>query len=121
MSAARTDNGHVLVSFFAPEVRAWHGEAPLHLIFLEYGIAVSALLTLLTARAFLLGGWELLQALILGDLAYTVWVLVAIWRCSAKATLFWGGLVRGLTLAWGLNTILVLLFVEVELAARYAS
>lgn len=121
MRAAGTDIGHFLATFLAPELRAWRGEAPLHFVFWVYGVAASSLLTVLTARAFVVDGWELLQPLILADLAYTVWVLVAIWRCSARATLFWGGLARGLTLAWGFNTILVLLFVEVELAARYAS
>ena len=121
MRAAATDMDLFLSSFFAPEVRAWRGEAPLHFAFWVYGVAVSSLLAALTARTLIVGSWELLQALILGDLAYTLWVLVAIWRCSARATLFWGGLARGLTLAWGLNTVLVLLFVEMEVAARYAS
>lgn len=78
------------------------------------------MLIALTARTFLVDGWKLLQVMILADLAYMVWVLVAIWRCSRRATLFWGGIARGLTLAWGMNTILVLLFVEIELATRYA-
>jgi hypothetical protein len=121
LRAAGKAIGDFLATSFAPELRAWRGEAPLHFVFWVYGVAVSSLLTALTARAFIVDGWQLLQALILVDFAYTAWVLVAIWRCSARATPFWGGLARGLTLAWGFNTILVLLFVEVELAAHYAS
>jgi hypothetical protein len=121
MRAAGTDIDHFLATFFAPELRAWRGEAPLHFVFWVYGVVVSSLLTALTARAILVGGWELLQTLVLADLAYTAWVLVAIWRCTARATQFWAGLARGLTLAWAFNTILFLMFVEIELAARYAS
>lgn len=121
MRAATRDIGHFLATFFAPELRAWRGDAPPGFVFWMYGVAVSSLLAALTARAFVHDRWELLQALIVGDLAYTVWVLVAIWRCSARARPFWGGLARVLTVAWGLNTMFVLLFVEIELAARHAS
>jgi hypothetical protein len=42
---------------------------------------------------------------------------VAIWRCAANSP--WGSLARGLTVAWAANTVLLLLFLQVDLFAAY--
>lgn len=121
MRAAATNIGHFLAIFFAPELRAWQGKSSLGLVFWIYGIALSSLLAVVTAWAFIENRPPLLQLLIIADFAYTLWVLVAIWRCSTNAHELWGGLARWLTIAWGLNTIFVLWFIEIELAVRYLS
>ena len=40
------------------------------------------------------------QAFLLLFLGYTIWLLVALWRCSAAAELFWQMLVRSLIFVW---------------------
>ena len=120
MRDAATGVRKFLAVFFRPESRAWRGEATLSLAIWVYGVSLSFLLTALSVWTFMVADWALLQVLVIADFAYTAWVLVVIWRCSARATVFWGGLARWLTIAWGLNAILVLSFVEIELAIRYA-
>lgn len=118
---APVDVGLLFSKLFAPELHAWRGKASLGHIFWEHGVAVSSLLIMLNFLAFDRAHWGVLQVLILVDLAYTAWILVAIWRCSANASPFWGALARWLTIAWGLNATLVLFFLELELVLRHAS
>ena len=104
-----------LARLIAPELRASRGEAPLAQVFWLHGVAASFWLIAVNALLIPDGDWQLIQALILIDLAYTAWILAAIWRCSASGGPLWGTLARWLTIAWGLNTMFVLLFVEIEL------
>lgn len=106
--------------FFAPELRAWKGQMALRPVFWGYGVAMSMALAILHATALDAGQLAFQQALILISVAYTVWILVAIWRCAPNASPFWGTLARWLTVAWGLNTALVLFFLQLELVLRYA-
>jgi hypothetical protein len=106
--------------FFAPELRVWQGRMSLTTVFWGYGVAMSMTLAILHATALDEGQLALQQALILISAAYTVWILVAIWRCAPNASPFWGTLARWLTVAWGLNTTLVLFFLQLELVLRYA-
>lgn len=106
--------------FFAPELRAWQGRMSLPTVFWGYGVAMSMALAILHATALDAGQLAFQQALILISAAYTVWILVAIWRCAPNASPFWGTLARWLTVAWGLNTALVLFFLQLELMLRYA-
>jgi len=50
---------------------------------------------------------------------YTVWIIVGIWRCSSNAAPFWGGLARLLSVAWTLNTALVLIFLQIDLLVNF--
>lgn len=104
-----------LATFFAPELRAWQGRAALPVVFWGHGVATSIGLAVLHATALDLGQRGFQQVLILVSAAYTVWILVAIWRCAAHAGAFWGTMARWLTVAWGLNTAFVLLFLQIEL------
>lgn len=106
--------------FFAPELRAWRGRMALPVVFWGYGVATSMALAILHATALDGGQLAFQQALILISAAYTVWILVAIWRCAPNSSPFWGMLARWLTVAWGLNTALVLFFLQIELVLRYA-
>lgn len=103
-----------------PERRAWRGEVPLGRVFWLHGVAVSLVIAVLHATALDLGELAFQQALILLSAAYTVWIVVAIWRSAAHAAPFWGNLARWLTVALAFNSALVLLFLQIELGLRYA-
>jgi hypothetical protein len=107
-------------AFFAPEVRAWRGEQPLWIAFWGYGVLGSATLAMLWALSLYLGRIGLQEALLLCIAGYTFWALVALWR-SGKPVLdtMWGALARQLTVAWAINVILVLGFLQLDLVSRY--
>ena len=44
---------------------------------------------------------------------YSMWVLVAIWRCAANAKPPWGVIARLVTIAWAANTVLVAGFLQI--------
>lgn len=110
-----------LSRFFAAERRAWRGEMELWRVFWGYGVLASLVLIALFATAMNLGEKLLQQALILTFAAYTVWILVAIWRCAPNALPYWGNLARRLTLAWALNAGLVLTFLEIDLVLGHVN
>lgn len=107
-------------AFFAPEVRAWRGEQPLGIAFWGYGVLASVGLAMLWALSLYLGRIGLQEALLLCIAGYTFWALVALWR-SSKPVLdtLWGALARQLTVAWAVNAILVLGFLQLDLVDRY--
>lgn len=118
MTSADHGLGKFLALFFAYELQAWRGNTRLGVVFWVYGVIVSHLLVVLHAAAINGGQWGVLQSLILISAAYIVWILVAIWRCADNAEPFWGALARWLTIAWGLNSIFLLLFLQFDLLAR---
>lgn len=107
--------------FFVPELQAWRGEGRLSLVFWVHGVYASTVLLLLFVRALCLGQWMLLQALVPVSAAYTLLILVAIWRCAGNADPFWGTLARWLTCAWALNAGMVLFFIQCDLLVRYVA
>lgn len=120
MTPAESGKRSILSLFFAPELRAWRGRMSLPRVFWGYGVATSLTLAILHSTALDLGQMALQQALIFISAAYTIWILVAIWRCAPSAGQFWGVLARWLTVAWGLNTAFVLFFLQIELMLKYA-
>jgi hypothetical protein len=106
-----------LRALFATELRAWRGEGPLGKLFWVYGVLVSLVLALLYLLAMDEKRIVVQQLLLFALAGYTVWILVAIWRCAANSP--WGSLARWLTVAWAANTVLVLLFLQVDLFAAY--
>lgn len=108
----------LLIRFFEPEILAWRGEANLITVFWGYGVVASSALIVLHAAALMLRQIALQQVLIAASVLYTVWVLVAIWRCSTRAHPYWGTLARWLTVAWALNTGLILTFLQLDLLSR---
>lgn len=118
MATADQSLGKFLALFFAFELRAWRGDERLGTVFWIYGVIVSHLLTGLHIAAFDRGQWGLLQTLILISAAYIAWILIAIWRCAENADPFWGTLARWLTIAWGLNSVFLLLFLQLDLLTR---
>lgn len=52
-------------------------------------------------------------------LLYTGWIIPAVWRAVPTAhNPNWGVAARGLTVAWGLNTALVIFFLALQLVSR---
>lgn len=109
---------YTLCDFFAPELRAWRGEMALATVYWGYGVSVSAILGLSMLGALSGGAALLEQVLLLALAAYTVWILVAVWRCAAHSALHWAFLARLSTLAWACNAALILGFLQLELIAR---
>ena len=110
--------GHAAQRFFGPEAAAWRGEFDLATVFWGYGVLGSSVLIILHATALILRQIALQEALIAASALYTVWIVVAIWRCSSRAHPYWGTLARWLTVAWALNSGLVLAFLQVDLLVR---
>lgn len=121
MGSPPLDMSQFLARHFSPELLAWRGLARLGPVFWVHGVWVSVWLIALDALLIDLESWRLLQLLILVEVGYTAWILVAIWRCSANATPFWGTLAQWLTFAWGTNAAFVLFFVEVELVLTHGA
>lgn len=122
MSPARTCRSiaaSFAAAYVAPELRAWRGEAPLWKVFWGYGVCVSAVLVLLYVLAMYQGRVFMQQVLLLCFAAYTVWIILSVWRCSANAHPFWGLLARWLTVAWAGNATMVLVFLQLDLVMRY--
>ncbi len=109
----------LLVLLFEPEWRALTGRAGLGRVFWVYGVVVSTGLALLFVMAREAGRRELQQLLLLVFPAYTAGILVAVWRCSGDAAAPWGQLARALTVAWAINTLLLIGFLQVELLAAW--
>lgn len=109
----------ILLLLFEPEWRALIGRAGLARVFWVYGVLVSMGLALLFVLAFEAGRTDLQQLLILVLLAYTPAILIAIWRCGGHAAAPWGVLARALTIAWALNALLLLYFLEIQLIATW--
>ncbi len=108
---------HVLSALFSTELRAWHRAEPLGKVFWGYGILASTVLTLIYLLAIDQNRVAIQRALLIVLFAYTVWILVAIWRCAAGP--IWGRLARWLTIACAGNTILILTFLQMDLFAAY--
>lgn len=105
----------LLAQLFASEIRAWRGEAALGPLFWGKGVGVSILLMAFHASLMWQGPALAQQLSLMAIAAYTVWILVAVWRSAGHADPNWGTLARWLTVAWGANATLVLLFLELDL------
>ncbi len=102
---------------FEPERRAWQGRLPLVRVFWIYGVLTSLAIGTFYLLAAEAGRWGLQQGLLIVLATYTVWILVAVWRCAETAPPNWRVLARSLTVAWALNTILVTGFLQLDLIA----
>src|SRR5450830_1552484 len=106
--------------FFAAEIRAWHGEEPFWKVFWVYGVATSVTIVVIYVIAFYDGHIALRQVLLPCFAAYTAWILVSVWRCASNTNeKLWSTLARFLTVAWAGNTILVLIFLQLNLLIKY--
>jgi hypothetical protein len=95
----------------------WRGEGPLWKVYWLYGVLgsnVLALLLLLLVRADAVATlWFQIVWLLLA--AYTVWIVVSVWRCAFNVeNPMYGHMARALTVAWAINALMVLGFLELE-------
>lgn len=95
----------------------WRGHGRLWKAYWLYGVLGSNLLALilvlLMERSALGSAWFQMVLLLLA--AYTIWIVVSVWRCAFnvdKPT--YGHMARALTVAWAINALLVLGFLELE-------
>jgi hypothetical protein len=123
MWGGKTDRSNVTkfaANFFAAEIRAWHGEEALWKVFWVYGVATSVTIVALYIVAFYDGRMALRQVLLPCFAVYTAWILVSVWRCASNTNEnLWSTLARFLTVAWAGNTILVLIFLQLNLLIKY--
>lgn len=111
----------IAARFFAPEIRAWQGRAPLAAVFWRSGVLTSGVLMVLYVTTVVQRQLLAEQALLILFGLYSIWILVSIWRCSLAADPFWSLLARLLTVAWAANVALVMLFRELELLLQFAA
>lgn len=102
---------------FEPERRAWQGRLSLARVFWVYGVLSSIGIGALYVLAGESGRLNLQQAVLVVLVAYTVWILVAVWRCAEHAAPRWRMVARSLTVAWAVNTVMVAGFLQLELLA----
>ena len=105
----------VLLLLFEPEWRAFTGRAGLGRVFWVYGVLVSSGLALLYLLAREAQRVDVQQLLLLLMLVYTGLILVAVWRCAGPAAAPWGQVARALTVAWALNALLLIGFLQIDL------
>jgi hypothetical protein len=95
----------------------WNGHGPLWKVYWLYGVLGSnvlvVILLLLMSKGAIATFWFQIVLLLLA--AYTIWIVVAVWRCAFNVEkALYGHMARALTVAWALNALLVLGFLELE-------
>ena len=107
-------------AFFETEMRSWRGAEPLWTVFWVYGVLVSSVLSILYALAMYEDRIVMQQVLLPCFAAYTVWILVSVWRCSDNTVEpLWGLLAQRLTVVWAGNAIMLLFFLQLDLVKTY--
>jgi len=117
MSEATSGDG-LLARLFRPEIDAWRGRRSLTTVFWGYGVIVSICLLILHASAMQRQQLLTQQILILVSAVCTTWILTAIWRTAARDNSYCAKLARGLTVAWAVNSFMVLVFPQLDLVSR---
>jgi hypothetical protein len=95
----------------------WRGHGPLWKVYWLYGVAGSTVLALILLWLMQSGaiGSPWFQIVLLLLAAYTVWIVVSVWRCASNVeNPLYGQMARALTVAWAINALLVLGFLELE-------
>ena len=95
----------------------WRGHGPLWKVYWLYGVLGSNLLVLillLLMHESALGSvWFQFVLLLLAG--YTVWIVVSVWRCAFNVEKpMYGHMARALTVAWAINALMVLGFLELQ-------
>lgn len=96
----------------------WRGQGPLWKVYWLYGVlgsnVLALVLFLLMQRGAIDSVWFQLVLLLLA--AYTVWIVVSVWRCAFNVEKpMYGHMARALTVAWAINALLVLGFLELQI------
>jgi len=96
----------------------WQGRGPLWKVYWLYGVLGSNVLALillvLMQRGAIDSVWFQIVLLLLT--AYTIWIVVSVWRCAFNVEKpMHGHMARALTAAWAINALLVLGFLELQI------
>ncbi|GIX34611.1 MAG: hypothetical protein KatS3mg126_0390 [Lysobacteraceae bacterium] len=84
------------------------GNRPLWVVFWLWGVLASHLLFGLVLAAYRYVATPTFGLMLIGFLAYTVWILTAVWRNASNVrNPVYGQIARFLTVAWALNAVLV--------------
>ena len=95
----------------------WRGHGPLWKVYWLYGVLGSNVLTAILLYLIWSGntGTIFFQLVLIVLAAYTVWIVVSVWRCAFNVRReMYGHLARALTAAWTLNAVMVLGFLQLE-------
>ncbi len=88
-------------------------------VFWLLGVIPSNLLWAVALWALTQGRTPLLLGMFAVLLVYTGWIIPTVWRAAPSAhNPNYGLAARGLTVAWGLNTVLVIFFLTLQLVAQ---
>lgn len=95
----------------------WKGHGPLWKVYWLYGVlgsnVLGAVLLFLIRQGALGTFWFQVVWLLLA--AYTVWIVVSVWRCAFNVdNPVYGHMARALTVAWAINALMVLGFLELQ-------
>jgi hypothetical protein len=95
----------------------WRGHGPLWKAYWLYGVLGSNVLALillvLMQRGATHSAWFQIVLLLLA--AYTVWIVVSVWCCAFNVeNPLYAHMARALTVAWAINALLVLGFLELQ-------
>ena len=95
----------------------WRGHGPLWKVYWLYGVlgsnVLAAILLLLIRQGALGTFW--FQAVWLLLAAYTVWIVVSVWRCAFNVdNPLYAHMARALTVAWAINAVMVLGFLQLQ-------
>ncbi len=94
----------------------WRGEGPLGRVFWLYGVVASSVLYGLLAVGLATANKALQQVMLPILAVYTLWIVVSVWRCAPNAERELHQLLaRYLTVAWAINSVLVLVALELGL------
>ncbi len=98
-------------------VMIWAEHAPLWRVFWLYGVLPSNLLWAAVLGMMSAGQHtNLVRSLLVFLLVFTAWIVRAVWLAAPNAGDQRYGLIsRGLTVAWGINTVLLVFFLELQL------
>jgi|GEM_PF-2281133 len=91
------------------------GGTPLGVVFWLHGVIPSNALWAAALWAFVQDRTGLMLGLFAVLLVFMGWIIPAVWRAAPRATVpGYGVAARGLTVAWGLNTLLLVFFLVLQ-------
>jgi hypothetical protein len=99
------------------QVMTWAERAPLWRVFWLYGVIPSNLLWLAVLGMMSAGlHANLVRSLLVFLLVFTAWIVRAVWLAAPNAAdRRYSAISRALTVAWGINTVLLVFFLELQL------
>lgn len=117
---ARHATQHHAYSESAFLLKYWHGQGPLWRVFWLYGVLTSHVLAAIYIFAMTANAVALQQVLLPLCFLYTLWIVVSVWRCAPNTSReLYMYVARALTVPWALNTIFIILFLQMELVSIY--